>query len=417
MTKLGPSASNASKVGVAVASSTDSSGRIPFRFQQQPSRHPVCKGLQGRRRKIIILRPLVRLGNCSFPFSFFSVAKSLIFGFSATPCAEVNRSQDRPTTPATAHDHVSTASLAREKGLVPIGGLLEHFSPPGTLHVTVDTPPVSSLHSPNLPITASPAVTQDYSTVVENTPRPNPAIVAPIAEETHHDRVEVAFFLRHFADLGGQWMDICTGQRSYFSQYIIQLSSQSPLIRYSACAMAAKQLGQMKDLNQATEVTRRSSISASSMLRSSIDFEWYGAKYYEKAILLMARQISHDHSIVENHLSPGEIYCSPGSDSNHLDDHETTSSAFRIIAACILSSYEELNATMRAWTSHLDGISKLFRPHLELAVDLDNFYRVPQSLRALKASFWYFALNDMLNSCEYLMEYLLRIKLLTHLQQ
>ncbi|KAJ5975106.1 hypothetical protein N7481_008813 [Penicillium waksmanii] len=316
----------------------------------------------------------------------------------ATPRAEVNRSTDGPTTPASTYDHASIVSPEKERRLVPIGGLLSQSSPPGTFHAIVDTPPISLLHSPNLPVIASPAVTQNYPTVAGNASEPNPTILGPIIEESHNDRVEVAFFLRQFADLGGQWIDICTGQRSYFSQYIIQLSSQSPLIRYSACAIAAKQLGQMKHSSQATEASRRFSILASSMVQPSIDFEWYGAKYYEKAILLMARQISHGHSIIENHLSPGDIYRSPGSDSNHFDDHETTSSAFRILAACILSSYEELNATMRAWTSHLDGINKLLRPHLDLPISPNNFYRVPQSLRALKASFWYFALNDMLNS-------------------
>jgi hypothetical protein len=278
--------------------------------------------------------------------------------------------------------------------------LLAQCSPPGTFHAIVDTPPIASLHSPKFPVIASPAVTQEYPTVAGKASEQNPITLTPIIEENHNDRVEVAFFLRHFADLGGQWIDICTGQRSYFSQYIIQLSSQSPLIRYSSCAMAAKQLGQMKDSSQATEASRRFGILASNMVQSSIDFEWFGAKYYEKAILLMARQISHGNSIIENHLSPGEIYRSPASDSNHLEDNETTSSAFRILAACILSSYEELNATMRAWTSHLDGINKLLRPHLDLPISPNNFYRVPQSLRAMKASFWYFALNDMLNSCE-----------------
>lgn len=284
--------------------------------------------------------------------------------------------------------------------MVPIGGLLAQCSPPGTSHAIVDTPPISSLHSPNLPVIASPAVTQDYPTVAGNTSEPNSTILGPIIDQSKTDRNEVAFFLRYFAGLGGQWIDICTGQRSYFSQYIIQLSRHSPLIRYSACAMAAKQLGQIKDSSQTTEASRRFSILVSSTVHPSIDFEWYGAKYYEKAILLMARQISHGTSMIENHLSPGEIYRSPGSDNNHLDDNETTSSAFRILAACILSSYEELNSTMRAWTSHLDGINKLLRPHLDLPISPNNFYRVPQSLRALEASFWYFALNDMLNSCE-----------------
>lgn len=263
------------------------------------------------------------------------------------------------------------------------------------------SPSVRSFPSANLQI-SSPAVAQDHPTVTSHAASQTSTISASMAEETNQDRSEVAFFLRHFAEIGGQWMDICTGPRSYFSQYVVQLASQSPLLRYSACAMAAKQMGQMKDSTQATNVTRRSSMTASRLLRPSMDmdFEWYGAKYYEKAILLMARQISHDRSIIQIHLSPGEIYLSPSSDYSHLDDHQSTSSAFQILAACILCSYEDLSATMRAWTGHLDGINKLLRPHLDLPNSPDNFYRIPQSLRALDVSFWYFALNDMLNSCK-----------------
>ncbi|KAJ5110648.1 hypothetical protein N7532_001183 [Penicillium argentinense] len=258
-------------------------------------------------------------------------------------------------------------------------------------------PSVRSLPTANLYLSTSPIATHGHPTVASHASSQSSAIPASLPEENNQDSAEVGFFLRHFAEHGGQWMDICTGQRSYFSQYVVQLASQSPILRYSACAFAAKQMGQMKDSTRATNITTRSSMTASMLLRASLDFLWYGAKYYEKAILLMARQISHDRSTVQNHLSPGEIYRSPGSDYHHLDYHESTSSAFRILAACILCSYEDLSGTMRAWTGHLDGINKLFRPHLDLPISPDNFYRIPQSMRALNVSFWYFALNDMLN--------------------
>lgn len=42
-------------------------------------------------------------------------------------------------------------------------------------------------------------------------------------------------------------MDIFTDNPSYFTQYVVSLPNQSALVRYAAVALAAKQLGQMKD--------------------------------------------------------------------------------------------------------------------------------------------------------------------------
>lgn len=269
-------------------------------------------------------------------------------------------------------------------------------SPSNTLPETIGTPAQSL---PSVDLHASPVVAQDHPTVTSHASSHTSAIPACLSEETNQDRAEAGFFLRHFAEGAGQWMDVFTTQRSYFSQYVVQLAGQSPLVRYSACAMAAKQLGQMKDSTQTTDNTRRSSITASTLLQPGLDFLWYGAKYYEKAILLLFRQISHQPSS-STHLSPREIYQSSGSDQPQLDDYESTSSALRILSACILCAYEDLSSTMRAWSGHLDGINKLLRPHLDLPITPDNFYRVPQPMRALEASFWFFALNDMLNGRE-----------------
>ena len=270
-------------------------------------------------------------------------------------------------------------------------------SPPNTFPEAIGTPSAQSLPSVNLH--TSPVVAQDHSTSTGHASSHTSAIPACLPEETNQDRAEAGFFLRHFAEGAGQWMDVFN-QRSYFSQYVVQLAGQSPLLRYSACAIAAKQLGQMRDSTQTTDNTRRSSITALALLQPGLDFLWYGAKYYEKAILLLTRQISH-HPRSSAHFSPREIYQTTRSDHHQLDDYESTSSALRILSACILCAYEDLSSTMRAWSGHLDGINKLLRPHLDLPINPDNFYRIPQSMTALEASFWFFTLNDMLNGREY----------------
>lgn len=271
-------------------------------------------------------------------------------------------------------------------------GLLAQSSPSNIVHGTAVIPSAGSL--PSVDVHASPIVAQNHPTVTSH----HTSIPASLSEENERDCAEVGFFLRHFAEGIGQWIDIFTSQRSYFSQYVVQLASQSPLVRYSACAIAAKQLGQMKDYTWMTSITPRSSIVASALLEPGLDFLWYGAKYYEKAILLMARQIS-SHPSPLTHLSPGEIYQSTSSDHYQLLDHGT-SPAFRIISACILCAYEDLSATMRAWSGHLDGINKLLRPQIDLQFSPDNLHATSLSTRGLETSFWFFAWNDMLNSCE-----------------
>ncbi|KAJ5266936.1 hypothetical protein N7478_009744 [Penicillium angulare] len=198
-------------------------------------------------------------------------------------------------------------------------------------------------------------------------------------------------------------MDIFTNHRSYFSQHVVQLASQSQLFRYSACAVAAKQLGQMKDSTKATNNTPQSKITASKLLEvePNIHFTWYGAKYYEKAILLMAQQISQTPNST-SHLSPSDIYHSTKNDDKDNEDtlgeNGYASSLLRALSACVLCVYEDLNATMRAWSGHLDGVIKLTGPLIFLPVTYPDTCGVPQASRALETAFWYSALDDILNS-------------------
>ncbi|KAJ5702030.1 hypothetical protein N7488_009578 [Penicillium malachiteum] len=165
--------------------------------------------------------------------------------------------------------------------------------------------------------------------------------------------------------------------------------------------MAAKQLGQMKNYSVQTGRTPSSAHVAAALTAPGLDFLWYGAKYYEKAILILAKEISHRECSACG-LSPGEIYgsgfVSPVPDHSHCDEPEDSSAAFRILAACILCQYEDISATMRAWTGHLDEIHKLIRRYLDDTVALpDIIGDIPQSTKALQTSFWFFALHDVLN--------------------
>ncbi|KAJ6083123.1 hypothetical protein N7467_007258 [Penicillium canescens] len=228
-----------------------------------------------------------------------------------------------------------------------------------------------------------------------------------LSDESPQDRSEITYFLRCVAEDSARWMDVCTGHSSYFSQHLVLLSDRSALVRYASVALAAKQLGQMKDPCSKTWNTPRQRHMATVLTEAialdepRLNFLWYGAKYYEKAIQLLFKQLSREDCST-CHLSPRDIYLSdltvPSEDHNHLDEHENASCVFQILVACILCQYEDLSATKRAVTGHLDGIFKLIRPHLSPMTPFGTPVQVPQSTRALEASFWYFALNDVLDA-------------------
>ncbi|KAK9318758.1 hypothetical protein V1517DRAFT_334700 [Lipomyces orientalis] len=218
-------------------------------------------------------------------------------------------------------------------------------------------------------------------------------------EDSLSDRREMAFFLRHFSEGAGQWMDLVSVTQRYFTQQVCSLSRISPLVRYSACALAAKQLGQMKDPESKIRQTSSHKLMMTTFAESKLDFLWFGAKYYEKAIRLLMRQIScNDPSTLQQ--SEIAIYqsVSPPNQEVHSNDDENAFRTFRILAACMLCQYEDLSATMRAWSGHLDGIFRLLRPYLNSKALLQSSLHIPDPLTLLNTSFWYFVLNDMLEA-------------------
>lgn len=236
---------------------------------------------------------------------------------------------------------------------------------------------------------------------------------------------EVAFFLRQFFEGPGLWyawssslsssvarllisdrMDLFGSERS-FSRQVLSLARSSNLVSHSACAVAAKRLGHMRNPNRNFVPSSIQHSITRTLTSSGRDYLWYGAKYYEKAILQLARHLSRtDHASFQ--LSPNGVH-QPGSgplSSNSLIWSDETSGA-QIVAACLLCQYELLSATMTAWRGHLDGLHKIlslidnesaFGPHSPLQV----FQHVapPQHIVQWRAAFWYYLLSDTLESCK-----------------
>ncbi|KAF7596391.1 hypothetical protein BBP40_002135 [Aspergillus hancockii] len=123
----------------------------------------------------------------------------------------------------------------------------------------------------------------------------------------------------------------------------------SALVRYAACALAAKQLGQMRDAETRLRQTDSRKIMLQGFTDSKLDFLWYGAKYYERAIQLLARQILMRTVLFASYL-PVAIYQSglTPQDSDHslLGENDSSAAVLRMVTACILCQYEDLSLTV-----------------------------------------------------------------------
>ena len=194
-------------------------------------------------------------------------------------------------------------------------------------------------------------------------------------------------------------MDLLNDSK-WFTQQVAILARQSPVVQFSACAVAAKQLGQMQDPHSQFRKTRSQHVVANDLTSHGLDFNWYGAKYYGRAIQLLARQIS-ERSVESAHPSPTALY-----DGTSNAETECEDPGLALSATSILSLYEMLSATvsMKAWTGHLNGFYKLFK-----SFNSEVFFQdqpmvsnnpVQTDCPSIQASFWYFVMNDLEESCK-----------------
>jgi len=77
----------------------------------------------------------------------------------------------------------------------------------------------------------------------------------------------------------------------YFAHQVPVLALSNPLLRYSACAYAAKQLGRVR--GRKAIIGGTVNVQAQMELYpnpESVDWEWIGAKYYDRAISLLMEE-------------------------------------------------------------------------------------------------------------------------------
>ncbi|KAJ5099325.1 transcriptional regulator family: Fungal Specific TF [Penicillium argentinense] len=220
---------------------------------------------------------------------------------------------------------------------------------------------------------------------------------------------EIAFLLRHYSEGPGLWMDLFD-QGTYFASYVPVQARSNPLLKYAACAYAAKQLGRVKG----TKAKMGGVCSRQAIMEvwpdKENDFIWHGAKYYEKAIQLLMKQ-----------LQPGTESPPPLGEAGSRDDVENPRKRRRRIsnnrisqgvhsdevlaATAILSVYEFLDATDPAWNRHLSGVKSLLDmaevgivPPDRRRLSGDGRYAPMKNglSKARRATFWNFARQDYL---------------------
>ncbi|OJD24877.1 hypothetical protein ACJ73_03760 [Blastomyces percursus] len=222
---------------------------------------------------------------------------------------------------------------------------------------------------------------------------------------------EIAFLLRHFSEAPGRWMDLFD-LGSYFSSYVPIKALKVPLLKYAACAYAAKQLGLVKgNKGIVGGVDGRQATMEVWPDTENVDWSYYSTKYYNKAMQLLMEALPHDgKSILLSNLEARgqwqavELYNDPeGFHKRYRCSNVQQSSAYLdevMAATMILSAHEFHDAKGPAWNRHLSGVKSL----LDIAeiglmpVSAFPIARGPRLSKARKATFWNFARQDYLSA-------------------
>ncbi|KAI9724777.1 MAG: hypothetical protein M1812_000053 [Candelaria pacifica] len=232
------------------------------------------------------------------------------------------------------------------------------------------------------------------------------------------DDHEVAFLLRHFSEAPGQWMDLFD-LGTYFASHVPTRALSYPLLKYAACAYAAKQLGQVRgDKAIVGGVCLKQAKMELFPDANHVDWNYKGAKYYDRAISLLMEALQDERagSRLECPDVPGSSHsmeANVADESNRRKRRRlsgqrfsSTSSDEVLAATAILCVYEFLDASSAAWSRHLNGTKSLLDiaevgivPFQSLSTTNSLHPQQRSTLsRARKATFWNFARQDFLSA-------------------
>jgi hypothetical protein len=209
----------------------------------------------------------------------------------------------------------------------------------------------------------------------------------------------------------------------YFAHQVPVQALTNPLLKFSACAYAAKQLGRVR--GKKAIIGGIVSQQAAMELHPHpeiVDWAYVGAKYYDKAIQLLMEALSNSGNS-ETPVTPAtavdEAFTptinntpqsgrqTPGNKRRRLSRQASCNADETLAAAAILCVYEFLDNANSAWARHLSGTKSLFdlaekegmMPVQSPTSPGAMSQRITPS-RARKATFWNFARQDFLAACK-----------------
>ncbi|KAI9806240.1 MAG: hypothetical protein M1825_006355 [Sarcosagium campestre] len=254
---------------------------------------------------------------------------------------------------------------------------------------------------------------------------------APTVETDH----EIAFLLRYFSEVPGQWMDLFD-KGCYFAKIVPNKALTNPLLKYAAVAYAAKQLGRVHGV-RSTVGGPCKRLARMEQYPDSDKVDWYykAAEYNNKAIALLmasllegnrsgsliADEVSGDLAHAGTAAVGGEVRRRNGREQAELNGdaergkrcrplglHTPPSSDECLAATVILSVSEFLDHHGFAWSRHLNGTRTLLdiaetgmtMPSHPPQFGTTQVYggvlpRLSLS-KARRATFWNFARQDFL---------------------
>lgn len=209
----------------------------------------------------------------------------------------------------------------------------------------------------------------------------------------------------------------------YFAHHVPVQAMANPLLRYSACAYAAKQLGRVhgKKAPVGGNAGRQADMELFPRLEMT-NWPYIGAKFYDKAISLLMEELSNSRGQETPTMTPGTLSSEAHSASSQsplnasrmekkrrrLSRPASASHADETLAAAaILCVYEFLDNANTAWSRHLSGTKSLFdlaeKEGMMPVQSPSSSGAISQRIRpsrARKATFWNFARQDFLAACK-----------------
>lgn len=187
---------------------------------------------------------------------------------------------------------------------------------------------------------------------------------------------------------------------AYFGLDVPVKALSNNLLKFAACAYAAKHLSRISRKNHSPEPSASRASTTIWPNSENVDWAWYGAKYYAQAITLLRETLQQSHHIGDSpnqSFSPNDIENRLGQDSSSNLDSWVAISEEALAAMAILCNYEYMSASDAEWSKHLSGTMLL----LDLKRTGLTSPMTTRPSKARRAIFWNFFRQDCFAACKW----------------